>query len=133
MRGSFCAAIALAGVLFWGPLIEARGEANFRSANFWQPLCESNDQGLQNTCLSYIAGFRDGLGMGQLFGAMAMICTPPEVTNGQLRQMLVKFMRDHPERLHEDLWVLLASVQAGAFPCPPGPSTTLEKGPKLSK
>jgi hypothetical protein len=80
-------------------------------------------------CIGYIYGFVAG------FDAMAMaegktyeeyltlkrtyICFPDGNTLGQDARVLVKFLNDHPERLHEDEGGLVFAAFMNAFPCEP--------------
>jgi hypothetical protein len=45
-------------------------------------------------------------------------CVPDEATAGQLAKVVVKFLNDHPERLHEDAFGLIHDAFKAAFPCP---------------
>jgi len=36
------------------------------------------------------------------FNDQLQLCTPVEVTGGQAALMVVKYLEEHPERLHED-------------------------------
>lgn len=47
-----------------------------------------------------------------------MVCLPEHgSTNAQVALVIVKFLRDHPERLHEDRTALMVDALSGAFPC----------------
>lgn len=45
------------------------------------------------------------------------ICLPFEATVGQVARVTVKWLRDHPERLHESLGGLTVVILKDAFPC----------------
>ncbi len=45
-------------------------------------------------------------------------CIPDGVTRGQLRDIMVKFLDDHPEALHLEAASLAARAYEEAFPCP---------------
>ena len=47
-----------------------------------------------------------------------LYCAPKEVTVGQLVLVIVKFLRDHPERLHQGRAALTMEALTTAFPCP---------------
>jgi len=48
----------------------------------------------------------------------ALICIPDgKVPVAQLARIVVKWLRDHPERLHEPKSVLALEALSGAFPC----------------
>lgn len=45
-------------------------------------------------------------------------CIPDGVTRGQLRDIMVKFLDDHPEKLHHSAASLAARAYEEVFPCP---------------
>jgi hypothetical protein len=52
------------------------------------------------------------------------ICIPDGVTSTEQMALVIrKFLRDHPERLHESRAVLAVEALNTAFPCSAGPST----------
>lgn len=52
---------------------------------------------------------------GQL---VAGYCEPERVENGQLVDVVTKFLRDHPEHRHENAAITVAMAFISAFPCP---------------
>ena len=50
--------------------------------------------------------------------AMGRIC-PPGATIGQMRAVVVKYLENHPERLHEDIHLLAQQALQTAWPCKP--------------
>ena len=44
-------------------------------------------------------------------------CIPNKVTRGQTSQIVIKYLREHPERLHEQAVWLAAKALDTAFPC----------------
>ena len=76
-------------------------------------------------CLGYTLGISQGYIWGHGFAVRtlgqpdpgAMICKPPEVTNGQLKDVVVKYLRANPAERHEraDKLVLFALIKA--WPC----------------
>jgi Rap1a immunity proteins len=44
-------------------------------------------------------------------------CLPAEVTNGQIVLVFVKYLEDHPEKLHMPANLLLVEALRKAFPC----------------
>jgi hypothetical protein len=50
--------------------------------------------------------------------AMGRICLPL-ATRGQMRAVVVKYLENHPERLHEDIHLLAAQALQTAWPCKP--------------
>ncbi|HLY61128.1 MAG TPA: Rap1a/Tai family immunity protein [Terriglobia bacterium] len=71
-------------------------------------------------CLGYLAGFLDGFGQGLTSGARGeqAICPPAEHFNmNQVARVVSKFLRDHPERLHQFADHLVLDSMHEAFPC----------------
>lgn len=64
-------------------------------------------------CLQYVTGFVNGY----VFGGGTDICPPDGVDMKQTTLVVAKYLRDHPQKLHEGLgantWVALSR----AFPC----------------
>ena len=46
------------------------------------------------------------------------VCLPEGLSSGQLLLVIVKFLRDHPERLHEARGFLALEAAKASFPCP---------------
>jgi hypothetical protein len=64
--------------------------------------------------------FCSGLSFGLLIGMQSelRICTPDGVQNPQAIRVIHRFLKDHPERLHESGAGLAGVALANAFPCP---------------
>jgi hypothetical protein len=68
----------------------------------------------------YLAGYCTGIVEAVLFLPMwgtNLYCTPKGVTVGQGMKVLVKYMNDHPEELHERTMQLAARAFQKAWPC----------------
>lgn len=48
----------------------------------------------------------------------SQLCQPEEITFGQAQKIVVKYLNDHPERLHIASAWLVREALLGAFPCP---------------
>jgi hypothetical protein len=46
------------------------------------------------------------------------ICQPKGVTNGQAVRVVIAYMQQHPERLHEHIAQLAEEAASNAWPCP---------------
>lgn len=69
-------------------------------------------------CFGYLRGVLDGDQMGR-----QAICLPARVSNGQLMDIALKFMRDRPEIRHRNPGALIMASLFTAFPCqPPTPT-----------
>jgi len=70
----------------------------------------------------FCLGFMNGLLVSnRLFLDMKrgapFFCAPQAVTPGQAAQIFVKYMNDHPEKLHEGAPVMVMVSLMAAFPC----------------
>ena len=91
-------------------------------------------------CLGYLRGFLAGfdamaLAQSKAFGGYQAltkkyVCFPEHSTIGQDARVLVKWLNDHPERLHEDGgWLTLAAF-LDAYPCQSNPAAPPKKAVK---
>jgi hypothetical protein len=69
------------------------------------------------SCLSYVQGFRDATTIIGMFGARIQICMPEGIPNGQLTRIFEKYLREHPEDLHQEGGGLLMIALMKSFPC----------------
>jgi Ssp1 endopeptidase immunity protein Rap1a len=50
-------------------------------------------------------------------GSLVFACIPEKAPTSQLARVLVKWLREHPERLHEPKSILVQDAFKNAFPC----------------
>jgi hypothetical protein len=67
-------------------------------------------------CLAYLSGFIDGYVLGAV-GGSPIACFPEDGTVGQVARIVVKWMKDHPEKLNEAAPVCVLTALYNAFPC----------------
>lgn len=93
---------------------------------FAQRVSKMSGAGLQTACTgrgteaceAYLAGIADTLGeLGPKRGGIA--CIPPVVTGAQLRIVVQKYLRDHPEKLQLRAAKLALEAYQTSFPCSP--------------
>lgn len=67
-------------------------------------------------CLAYIHGLIDGMQFGRFF---AKEYCPPKagLSVDQAQLVITKYLRGHPEHLHEDAGTLAGPALLDAFPC----------------
>jgi hypothetical protein len=100
-------------------LMLTAGNARAFTANEFSVLCADNSKsGGAEACAYYIAGVADGLSIGHA-GANQGIsyCVPEGVNSRQIRLIVEKYMRDHPDRLHLDSAVVVTFALWDAFRC----------------
>lgn len=80
--------------------------------------CSEVDSQLGTACMFYIRGITEGF-----FGALAAtrqpqaFCVPDTVTLIQMRDVIVKWLRDNPDKRHFGANVLIIGIMKAAFPC----------------
>jgi hypothetical protein len=131
-------AAALVAVGFSGNA--AAGEIELDSGNGFYAACAgddvSPDEGL--LCLVFLEGIAEAITLatvmnnsldslvdleGGKFGICSSagcvrFCPNPEVTHGQGHDVLIKFLKDHPEERHYPTAGLFLRAMSEAFPCP---------------
>lgn len=99
--------------------------ADFLSGNDLYSKCTTS---IMNDvqCMGYVEGVSDAVALetsigGDLFGWTA--CIPAEATASQVRDVVVKYLKSHPELRHLGAPSLVASAIGEAFPCRQRPAT----------
>lgn len=93
----------------------------FDGGTFLRACQPTSERGLQRGsesgyCLGFIIGFLAGQELGPL---LPKACAPLGVTTDQYVQVAVKWLKEHPERLHEHSAALIGEAYNAAFPCRP--------------
>ncbi len=91
------------------------------TGNEFLEMCRGNNFE-QGYCLGYIVGLGDGISGLQILevdrSRWSPICRPKGVTAAQLRDVVVKYIDDHPEERHTVMMVLAVVAMRAAWPCP---------------
>ena len=78
--------------------------------------CEAEEGSFDSAlCIGYIQGFADTESL--TVKADSPFCTPDGVSVGQLRAIIVKDMKEHPEKLHYPAAMLARFSLRDTFPC----------------
>jgi Rap1a immunity proteins len=105
---------ALAAIPLASSFVVVAGKVSLAadSGNEFLPHCR---EGASN---SFMGGFCTGMieTVAMYETAMGRIC-PPLATRGQMRAVVVKYLENHPERLHEDIHLLAQQALQTAWPC----------------
>jgi hypothetical protein len=103
------------------------------SGNAFARLCSAIDRddvtnsnyGHVMACIGYVSGFVSGVEFGAGFvedqagkKVRKPFCRPEEVENGQLIRVVLKYIRDNPEKAHQPTSWLLMDAFGKAYPCP---------------
>jgi hypothetical protein len=73
--------------------------------------CASNQSASRITCLGYVLGVADTL------GATGNACIPPGITEDQTKDLVIKYLRDHPESRHLGAASQIGISLMATFPC----------------
>ena len=77
--------------------------------------CESQDLAEWGFCSGFIWGVADGHQLTS--DESTSFCSPEGATSDQMGRVVVKYLRDHPEKLHEHAVLLVAIALIEAWPC----------------
>ncbi len=95
------------------------------SGNAFLSLCEDSADSAskqshlqQGECFGYVDGVDDGIRIAyDIMSQPKPYCLPDGVTHGQMMRVLIKFIKDHPEKAHSQTRVLEIRSFMDAFPC----------------
>jgi hypothetical protein len=117
MRALLTASLVVAGTLASGSVPALAG--GFDSGNDLLDDCsaKSGDNPVKaGACLGYVTGVADVLGGGTVIdGIRACFVT---ATTGQLKDVVLRYLNEHPETRHLVAASLVARALSEAFPCP---------------
>jgi hypothetical protein len=89
------------------------------TGNDLNAACKSTDPLETVACVSYIKGVLDGAGVDRIIGKVPPAwCSRPEVTNGQIRDVVLKFLDNDPAIRDQSAAGIIMFAMVGAFPCP---------------
>lgn len=98
----------------------AETRADFESGNGMLEFCSIESDWGQGLCMGRIEGLLAGLATSSVIGSPALVCVPKGVTNKQRLDVVVAYLRDHPDR-RQTFWSVLAlAALSEAWPCPSG-------------
>jgi hypothetical protein len=98
-------------------VVEKIGTSNFQPSD--------NDLAMLGHCTGYVKGIKDGvsLAMGAASvtapGSLQIMsfCTPDGATHGQLVKVVLKYIRDNPDKEHLLTALLITEAFHKSFPC----------------
>lgn len=113
--GAFAAALSLACPL------AAEDSSPLKTGNDLLQTCTDTSNLVMITgCIGFISGVSRGTAAAlETVNNRQFFCVPLGADNGQLTDIVVKWLRDHPEMRHHDATGLVIVALRGAFPCPP--------------
>lgn len=105
------------------------------SGNELLETCTSDNQVLTGFCIGYVIGYSEGAPWGvaladasvrgemggpdvnNMVGTVTGSCVPADATNGQLKDVVTKYLQENPASRHESARTLIWRAYAAAFPC----------------
>lgn len=115
---------ALLSLVMWGNTgVVATGEEQTKisisdlTGNDLLRFCNSHEAFETNMCTGYIEGVRDGLMFATVnLKSKPFFWVPDKVSSDQLRDVVVKYLRDNPETRHKPAGMLTIFALKEAFP-----------------
>jgi hypothetical protein len=89
----------------------ALGQDGFLSGNELYQKCTAEAVG-KSYCVGYVTGIADVMQISK------SLCVPDGVTVGQMVDVIVKYLRDHPEKRHYSVAAATFNTLSQTFPCP---------------
>lgn len=108
-------AVAVALVLVSAPA-SAETNPSLVSGNDVRVFCHSESPRRQGVCFGFAIAVAEIVANESVAGWRA--CFPDEVPRGKYDYVMVKYLDDHPEKLHLTATSLAARAYEEAFPCP---------------
>jgi hypothetical protein len=88
------------------------------SGNAFLRVCDASQPPafIDGACRGYVQGVIEG---ADIAAKQPVFCPGPDVTLGQRYRIVVKFLRDHPEKTDRQTRYLVVDAMTAAFPCSP--------------
>ena len=100
------------------PFITAQNlDVNFaHSGNDFLRICDAPQKiaYLDGACTGYVQGVVEG---ADILVKQPAFCPGPDVTLGQRFRIIVKFLKEHPEKTDKQTRYLVVEAMTAAFPC----------------
>jgi hypothetical protein len=95
----------------------AFAQQDINSGNFIRnEICKGD--GNSSACMAFVLGALNGMYVhASLSDTKLFFCEPNGVTNGQKRDVFIKYMNNNPEHMHENAAEILYVSLIKAFPC----------------
>jgi len=79
-------------------------------------ICSKDDYFHQGYCLGYIRALSSGVDL-VLYTSKQQICYGSNITIGQIRDVVIAYIRRNPAKRNENAMVLVSGASAEAWPC----------------
>lgn len=111
MRAAFTPPLLALVPIFGLALPAADAKAGFETGRSLLGHCTSENIAAKSHCLGYIVGVYDAMDTTRFF------CTPSDITAGRLRDIVLAYLQQNPERWDFDAENLVTIALGQAFPC----------------
>lgn len=99
--------------------LRAQQPDTFDTGNGVLAICGSTSPSDNMRCYAFLDGLSEGISVMAIRDKTRKpFCIPAGVTKGQATDIVVKFLRENPERRHLDGTLLVVVSLHSAFPCP---------------
>jgi hypothetical protein len=110
--------LVIVGLLISGSAMAAE---NIHSGNFMHKHCTAGAKKYHSrgVCLGFLIASQTYLLLlnGAKIENFQPLCISDNVTGGQLKDIFIKYLEDHPELRHHASTILFVNAMRGAFPC----------------
>ena len=107
----------LAAALLLTPVSVTARDVSSDDGNELLALCNDDGYFLQGTCLGIIKGTIVTLDNWALANKTSPYCRPDGATWGQMQDVVVSYLKRHPETRNESYSLLILKAQRSAWPC----------------
>jgi len=109
--------LVLTAGLLWPVSVSSQQARFFATGNDLFRFCSAGVATSQSLCNGYVAGVVDTVGVFQAIGVTKITCVELNVTNEQVKQIVVQYLTAHPETRHLGAAGEVVQALQKAFPC----------------
>jgi hypothetical protein len=90
----------------------------YKLLEYCNPHLKLENSSAAGVCLGYITAATDtAIDWFNTTGLDSQVCVPGSVSIGKLREIVVKYLEEHPEELHKGAAGIVLNALYNAFPC----------------
>lgn len=109
--------LILAAALLTASPTPAKAGGHYYNGNELYSICSGDTYVQKGACTGYIMGVSDGMQIIADISDARGTCVPDSVRSGQLRDVIMKHLRDNPEYRHKTASLLVLAAIMTSFPC----------------
>ena len=104
-------------ITLWVTLSVSMGSYGYTGNEMLSKCSEENATYDSGVCIGFLLGFVEMDVINRHTNGRNMLCLPDESTYGQIKSIIVKHMKDNPEKLHLPFYAVSLKALTEAFPC----------------